>query len=200
MTAARTLARAHAALSPEERFPAALAALARDDEDGVRRLIESCPRRLYSQPDAAFMDRWEAWRVFTVGMNWLGYGLRSRASYADALRAFAEIAAGSAADAAAYAAWKVARGHGAQLGDRDIDEITEQVHERLSAITTAGRDGEAAALADLAAFKAALDALAGDLGVERAALSEPEPGEDLPEPNSADRAAMLKHFHFLLSP
>jgi hypothetical protein len=54
----------------------------------------------------------------------------------------------------------------------------------------------------VAAFEAALDALAGDLGVEpallRAALSAPERDDQLPEPNSADRAAMLKHFQFLL--
>jgi hypothetical protein len=89
MTAARTLERAHAALEPEERLRVALLALAGDDEDELRCLVESCPRRAYSQPDAAFMDRWEAWRVVAVGVTWLGYGLRSRASYADALRACA---------------------------------------------------------------------------------------------------------------
>ena len=94
MTGARTLKRAHAALEPEERFRVALAALARDDEDEVRRLIESCPTRLYREPDAAFMNRWETWRVFAVGVTWLGYALRSRAAGAEALRACAESAAG----------------------------------------------------------------------------------------------------------
>jgi hypothetical protein len=203
VTAARTLERARAALGPEERFRVALAALARDDEDEVRRLFESCPTRLYREPDAAFMNRWEAWRVFAVGVTWLGYGLRSRAACAEALRACAESAAGSAADAAAYAAWKVARAHG-QLGDRDLDAVAEQVHARLSGIVAVGRDAQAAALADLAAFEAGLDALAGDLGVQpallRAALGQPEPGEGLPEPDSEDLAAMLEHVRSLLKP
>jgi hypothetical protein len=203
VTAARTLARAHAALSGEERFGAALAALARDDEDEVRRLIESCPRRVYAQPEVAFMDRLQAWDVFTVGVTWLGYALRSRAACAEALLACAQSASGWAADAAAYAAWKAARGHGSHLDERDIDEVAQQVHERLAGITAAARDAEAAARADVAAFEGALDALAGDLGVEpatlRAALGEPEPGEELPEPDSEDRAAMLEHLRFLLS-
>ena len=203
MTAARTLARAHAALSPEERFSAALAALARDDEAEVRRLVESCPRELYSQPDAAFMDRWEAWWVFSVGVTWLGYALRSRAACAEALRAYAQSAAGWAADAAAYAAWKAGRKHGAHLDDRDIDEVAQQVQERLAGIVAAARDAQAAARADLAAFEGALDALAGDLDMEpailRAAVGGPEPGEELPEPDSEDLGAMLDHFRCLLS-
>jgi hypothetical protein len=55
----------------------------------------------------------------------------------------------------------------------------------------------------VAAFEGVLDPLAGDLGVEpailRAAVGAPEPEEGLPEPNSADSAAMLEHFRFLLS-
>ena len=149
------------------------------------------------------MDRWEAWRVFAVGVTWLGYALRSRAAYAEALRACAETAADCAADEASYVAWKVARAHGAQPVERDIHEVAGQVHERLSTIVAAARDAQAAALADVAAFEAALDALARDLGVEpallRAALSAPVPDEELPEPNSADSAAMLRHFGFLLS-
>ena len=110
----------------------------------------------HSQPDAAFMDRWEAWRVFAVGITWLAYGLRSRAAYAEALRACAETAADCAADEASYVAWKVARDHGAELGEEDLDLISEHVRSSLSQVIAAARDAHAAALADVAAFEGAL--------------------------------------------
>jgi hypothetical protein len=47
-------------LEPEERFRAALAAAARDDDQEYDRLWETCPMRHYSMTDAAFTDRWRA--------------------------------------------------------------------------------------------------------------------------------------------
>lgn len=47
-------------LTPEQRLVAMVEASGRDDENEMRRLVTSCPRKNYSQPDAAFMDEWEA--------------------------------------------------------------------------------------------------------------------------------------------
>jgi hypothetical protein len=73
-----TLRRYDDLLIPDERFRLALAAMARDDEDEVRRLHETCPRAAYTMPDHDFTVRWEASKVvaITFGAFWLWMQLR----------------------------------------------------------------------------------------------------------------------------
>lgn len=47
-------------LSPIERFQLTLKALARDDEEEAERLKRTCPRKHYSELDAAYSDRFES--------------------------------------------------------------------------------------------------------------------------------------------
>ncbi len=68
-----TLNKYDAVLTPDERFRLALAALARDDDAEVRRLVTTCPRHTYTMADTAF---WEQWRASddvakTFGVLWL---------------------------------------------------------------------------------------------------------------------------------
>ncbi len=65
-------------LVPDERFRLALAAMARDDEDEVRRLHATCPRAAYTMPDHDFTARWEASQdvAITFGAFWLWMQLR----------------------------------------------------------------------------------------------------------------------------
>ena len=46
-------------LTPEQRIIATMEAGNRSDEDEIRRLCTTCPRKVYEQPDAAFIDQWE---------------------------------------------------------------------------------------------------------------------------------------------
>jgi hypothetical protein len=73
-----TLRRYDDLLIPDERFRLALAAMARDDEDEVRRLHETCPRRAYTMLDYDFTMRWEASQAIaiTFGAFWLWMQLR----------------------------------------------------------------------------------------------------------------------------
>lgn len=63
---ANGLARRYDRLTPDERARAALEASARGDFEERDRLIDSCPRHTYSEPDAAFMDRLDASRDLAV--------------------------------------------------------------------------------------------------------------------------------------
>jgi hypothetical protein len=53
-------------LEPEERFRLTLAAFARGDSDECERLETSCPRKVYSMPDAAVGDPVDAALFFTI--------------------------------------------------------------------------------------------------------------------------------------
>jgi hypothetical protein len=70
MTKATAVTRLYDRLDPDERFRLVLAARARDDEQELHRLEESCPREIYKMLDAAFTGRVDASRdaalVFTV--------------------------------------------------------------------------------------------------------------------------------------
>lgn len=55
-----TLNKYDAILTPDERFRLALAALARDDDAEVRRLVATCPRHTYTMADTAFWEQWRA--------------------------------------------------------------------------------------------------------------------------------------------
>ena len=62
-----------AVLTPDERFRLALAALVRDDEAEIRRLVATCPRYTYTMADTAFYDQWRASDdvAKTFGVLWL---------------------------------------------------------------------------------------------------------------------------------
>lgn len=66
-------------LAPWERFKLVLEAEARDDEEEVRRLTETCPKKTYSMRDAEFTDLVEASRTLTWGF--LILWLHAKASY-----------------------------------------------------------------------------------------------------------------------
>jgi hypothetical protein len=67
----RVLERARAALSPEERFGAALLALSRDDDTEVRRLVDACPTRrvLSLTVEAGAHAGWKAAREHGVELH-----------------------------------------------------------------------------------------------------------------------------------
>lgn len=58
-------------LTPEERFRLALEAMARDDEQEMRRLAESCPKKTYAIRDPAFTDLVDASRYLAFGFSLL---------------------------------------------------------------------------------------------------------------------------------
>jgi len=65
-------------LSPDERFRLALAAMARDDDDEVQRLHETCPRHTYTMMEYEFSDRfrrsWDTVTTFAVSWLWAHKG------------------------------------------------------------------------------------------------------------------------------
>jgi hypothetical protein len=60
MTTTKTLSKHYDTLDPIERLRLVITAKAREDAIEVQRLRESCPRKAYWMPDAAFQDRLEA--------------------------------------------------------------------------------------------------------------------------------------------
>jgi hypothetical protein len=46
-------------LTPEERFRLDVEAMARDDSEESRRLVDTCPRRSYTMTDVGFSGRWD---------------------------------------------------------------------------------------------------------------------------------------------
>jgi hypothetical protein len=65
-------------LTPEERFKLALEAMARDDEQEMRRLAESYPKKTYTMRDADFIDLLEASRYLAFGFSLLWLDAYSR--------------------------------------------------------------------------------------------------------------------------
>lgn len=49
----------HASLSPSARIRASVSAIARGDDEELKTLAETCPRKTYRQADTAFLDRME---------------------------------------------------------------------------------------------------------------------------------------------
>jgi hypothetical protein len=56
MSATAIKSAVYQSLEPAARIMATIAALSRDDTEEVGKLMETCPRKSYSQPDAAFLD------------------------------------------------------------------------------------------------------------------------------------------------
>ena len=202
MSASRTLQRAHVELSGEERFRAAVLALARDDRRELRRLIDSCPTAVYRLPEAAFLERWEGWRTLTVAATWLGMTLRLDAQRAAMAEQCTEQVAGWTVDMVEHAAWRLAREHGVEFDDSDLDELRRTACERVEKMVSVLRDGTTAALARVAAWDAALETLAGELAVPptavRAALGEPPAADGLPDPDGEFYDALLDMRHRFL--
>ena len=89
------LARFYDTLTPEERFRLLVQAEARGDEVEARRLVESCPRRTYSQRDDAFARRWNTLADLTMAL----YGdLRPFALLLRFLEVLADLARGGVWD------------------------------------------------------------------------------------------------------
>lgn len=84
-------------LTSEERFRLALEAMARDDQEEMRRLAESCPKKTYGIRDPAFTDLIDASRHLAFGFFLLWLDAYSRylvleaaaEAYFDALSFFA---------------------------------------------------------------------------------------------------------------
>lgn len=85
-------------LTPEERFRLALEAMARDDEQEMRRLAESCPKKTYTMRDADFIDLLEASRYLALGFSLL---------WLDAYRRYLALEAAAKAyfDALSFFTW-----------------------------------------------------------------------------------------------
>jgi hypothetical protein len=62
------LARFYDILTPDERFRLLVQAEARGDAVEARRLVETCPRRTYSQRDDAFARRWDTMGYLTMAL------------------------------------------------------------------------------------------------------------------------------------
>lgn len=60
MTTLKAVERQYPALAPGERFRLVVAAAVRDDRADLARLVAAAPRRTYSMPEAAYMERVEA--------------------------------------------------------------------------------------------------------------------------------------------
>lgn len=56
-------------LTPEQRLVAAMEASSRDDQDELRRLFKTCPRKIYEQADAAFLDKWDRVVAITLAIE-----------------------------------------------------------------------------------------------------------------------------------
>jgi hypothetical protein len=56
----------YSAITPEERFRLAVQAEAANDETEVKRLMETCPKKTYTQRDAAVVDRMEKLEVLVL--------------------------------------------------------------------------------------------------------------------------------------
>ena len=84
----RSLFRQYGAIEPDERFRLAMRASARDDHEEWRRLVQSCPMKVYRATEDAFVERVEAARLlaaFVVGE------VRPHFARAAAFRAGAEV-------------------------------------------------------------------------------------------------------------
>lgn len=66
MSSKNGLGRLYDRLTPDERFRLDMEAMARGDEVEARRLVESCPKRTYTQNDDAFVRRCEAAKDITL--------------------------------------------------------------------------------------------------------------------------------------
>ncbi|MDP3850378.1 MAG: hypothetical protein Q8Q59_07740 [Luteolibacter sp.] len=62
-------AEVYAALSPDERIRAAVAAIARDDDAELKTLAETCPRKTYRMIDAAFGEGMERLKMLTLAVE-----------------------------------------------------------------------------------------------------------------------------------
>jgi len=67
------LTKVYSSLLPDERFKAILAAFYRDDEQDAEFLARSCPRKMYTDFDAAYADRMGASRDIALffSLEWL---------------------------------------------------------------------------------------------------------------------------------
>jgi hypothetical protein len=67
------LTKVYSSLLPAERFKAILAALYRDDEQDAQQLAGSCPRKIYTDFDAAYADRMGASRDIAIffALEWM---------------------------------------------------------------------------------------------------------------------------------
>jgi hypothetical protein len=203
LSATRTLERAYAALSGEERFRAAVLALSRDDIREVRRLVESCPTALYRLPETAFFDRWDGWRTLTAAAPSIGLVIRLDAERARLAERCTEQVAGWVGDMVEHAAWRLARQHGVEFSDAELQALRRAADARMQRIVAALGAATASAFARVAAWEASLDALAGELDLTpaavRSALGEPPPaGDKLPEPDPDFYDAFVDLLHRLL--
>jgi len=56
-------------LSPAERIRATISAIARDDDHEIEKLAETCPRKTYTQPDAAFLDALQKLQTLSLAVE-----------------------------------------------------------------------------------------------------------------------------------
>lgn len=85
MTTLKAIERQYATLTPDERFRLVAMAEARGDAADVRRLVDACPRKLYSMPDVAYSDRVAAMFATCEAIVWVLKSARADARVSDAL-------------------------------------------------------------------------------------------------------------------
>lgn len=108
-------------LTPDQRISAAIAAIARGDDQETENLYATCPRKSYRRPDAAFGDTLEKLQTLSLAIesdlqgSALDFLLAARDEDSD------EIHCALASIASIYVAWKTL------LSERgiDVDEMTK---------------------------------------------------------------------------